>query len=187
MWRAAIGAGRVTRSWLSLYLCALGCVFGSVSCSPSTSSGGPVSPHAPVGEPPEFAFGVLDGSVVTSENTRGRVTVLLFAASYDITSQLAARRLNDVFRVRKPRFNAACIAVEAAENSVLVETFRDTLELGYPVAIADRVELRSIPAFANIDRVPTLVLLDKRGRERLRVFGPFEEKQLLAWLSASEQ
>jgi hypothetical protein len=160
-------------------LCVAGC---SSSKSPSVPA-----PHAPEGEPPEFAFGVLDGSVVTAENTRGRATALLFATSYDLASQLVARRLNDVYRVRKPRFNAACIALEAAQNAVLVETFRDTLELSYPVAIADRVELRSIAAFANIDRVPVLVVLDKRGRERLRVSGAFEEKHLRAWLSAAEE
>lgn len=143
--------------------------------------------HAPRGEPPEFAFGVLDGTVLTAENTRGRVTALLFAASYDLASQLVARRLDDVYRVRKPRFNAACIALEAAENAVLVETFRDTLDLHYPVAIADRVELRSVPSFASIDRVPTLVVLDRRGRERLRVSGAFEEKHLRAWLTAAEE
>ncbi|HET9931626.1 MAG TPA: hypothetical protein VFQ35_13090 [Polyangiaceae bacterium] len=148
---------------------------------------GPVAVHPPVGEPPEFAFGVLDGTVFTAENTRGRATALLFATSYDLASQLVARRLDEVYRVRKPRFNAACIALEAAENAVLVETFRDTLDLRYPVAIADRVELRSFPAFANIDRVPTLVVLDRRGRERLRVFGPFEAKHLRAWLSAAEE
>ncbi|MFZ5894231.1 MAG: TlpA family protein disulfide reductase [Myxococcota bacterium] len=157
-----------------------------MACGGSTKPAAP-SLHRPVGEPAEFAFGVLDGSVVTSENTRGRVTALLFATSYDLVSQLVARRLDEVYRVRKPRFNAACIALEAAQNAVLVETFRDTLELKYPVAIADRVELRSFPAFANIDRVPMLVLLDRRGRERLRVFGPFENKQLLEWLSAAEE
>lgn len=162
------------------------CVALLLSCGGARADGS-LSVHAPAGEPAEFAFGVLDGTVLTAENTRGRATALLFAASYDLASQLVARRLDAVFRVRKPRFNAACIALEAAENSVLVETFRDTLDLRYPVAIADRVELRSFPAFSNIDRVPTLVVLDRRGRERLRVFGPFEEKQLGAWLSAAEE
>jgi hypothetical protein len=163
------------------------CAALALSCASAPKSNAPPALHAPAGEPPEFAFGVLDGTVLTSENTRGRVTALLFGASYDMASQLVARRLDAVYRVRKPRFNAACIAVEAAENAVLVETFRDTLELHFPVAIADRVELRSFPAFANIDRVPTLVLLDRRGRERLRVFGAFEEKHLRAWLDAAEE
>ncbi|MGC4092152.1 MAG: hypothetical protein QM756_30575 [Polyangiaceae bacterium] len=70
---------------------------------------------------------------------------------------------------------------------MLVETFRDTVQLSYPVAIADRVELRSVAAFANIDRIPMLVLLDRRGRERLRVFGPFESKQLIEWLRAAQE
>src|SRR5689334_10064605 len=127
------------------------CVALLLSCGGARADGS-LSVHAPAGEPAEFAFGVLDGTVLTAENTRGRATALLFAASYDLASQLVARRLDAVFRVRKPRFNAACIALEAAESSVLVETFRDTLDLRYPVAIADRVELRSFPAFSNIDR-----------------------------------
>jgi hypothetical protein len=138
-------------------------------------------------EPRDFAFGVLDGSVVTAENTRGRVTVLLFATSYDLPSQVAARRLDEVLHQHQPRFNAACVVLEAADNAVLVETFRDTLHLSYPVAIADVVELRASPAFSQINRVPTTVVLDRRGRERLRHYGGFEAKELVSWLESVER
>lgn len=138
-------------------------------------------------EPREFAFGVLDGTVFTSENTRGRVTVLLFATSYDLPSQIAARRVDEVRSRHQPRFNAVCVVLEAADNAVLVETFRDSLRLGYPVAIADVVELRASTAFSKIDRVPTVVLLDRRGRERLRHYGGFEAKELVSWLESVER
>lgn len=135
----------------------------------------------------EFAFGVLDGSVFTAENTRGRVTVLLFATSYDLPSQIAARRLDEVLHRHQPRFNAVCVVLEAADNAVLVATFRDALHLSYPVAIADVVELRASSAFSEIDRVPTVVLLDRRGRERLRHYGGFEAKELVSWLESAER
>lgn len=138
-------------------------------------------------EPREFAFGVLDGTVFSAENTRGRVTVLLFATSYDLPSQVAARRLDEVLRRHQPRFNAACVVLEAADNAVLVATFRDALHLSYPVAIADVVELRASTAFSDIDRVPTVVLLDRRGRERLRHYGGFEAKELVSWLESVER
>jgi hypothetical protein len=153
--------------------------------------GGSRAPGADVAltrsEPRDFAFGVLDGTVVTAENTRGRVTVLLFATSYDLPSQVAARRLDEVLRRHQPRFNAACVVLEAADNAVLVETFRDSLRLSYPVAIADAVELRASPAFADINGVPTAVVLDRRGRERLRHFGVFEAKELESWLESVER
>ncbi|HWA73648.1 MAG TPA: hypothetical protein VG937_14985 [Polyangiaceae bacterium] len=138
-------------------------------------------------EPVEFAFGVLDGTVLTAENTRGRATVLLFATSYDLPSQVAARRLDEVLHQHQPRFNAACVVLEAADNAILVQTFRDTLHLSYPVAIADVVEIRSSTAFSKIDRVPTVVVLDRRGRERLRHYGGFEAKDLAAWLASVER
>jgi hypothetical protein len=129
-------------------------------------------------EPRDFAFGALDGSVVTGENTRGRATALLFVTTYDLGSQLAAGQLNELYRRHKPRFNAACVVLEAANNSVLVETFQRTLDLKYPVTLADAVELRASSAFANIDRVPTLVLLDRVGRERWRASGAIDPQEL---------
>lgn len=130
----------------------------------------------------EFGFGVLDGSVFTHENTRGRVTAILLVTTYDLPSQVAARRLGDAFHQHRPRINAACVALEAVDNVVLVQTFRDTLRLDYPVALADIVELRASSAFASVDRVPTLVILDRDGRERLRHAGLFESEELDAWL-----
>jgi hypothetical protein len=130
----------------------------------------------------EFAFGVLDGSVFTHENTRGRVTAILLVTTYDLPSQVAARRLGEAFHEHRPRINAACVALEAADNAVLVQTFRDTLRLDYPVALADVVELRASSAFASVDRVPMLVILDRNGRERIRHAGLFETEELDAWL-----
>ncbi len=160
------------------------CVLLLVACASSE----PVeSPNAHVGRELDFAFGALDGSVVTSENSRGRTTALLFVTTYDLPSHVAVRRLDDLLRRRKPRFNAAVVVLENPENAVLVQAFRDTLRVSCPVAIADLTELRSHPGFRSIDRVPLLVLVDRRGRERLRHAGAFEPDELGEWLRAAEE
>jgi hypothetical protein len=158
---------------------------GVVGCSPAAPPTSVASSER--SEPIEFAFGALDGSVVTQNSTHGRVTALLFVTSFDLPSQVAARRLADLQRTHRPRFNATAIALESAENATLVGVFRDTLSLPYPVAIADRVELQSSPAFSQIDRVPTLVLLDRDGRITHQHYGAFEPSTLEAWLRAAER
>ena len=157
----------------------------AVACSPAQPNAS--APRPVRGAAVEFAFGALDGSVVTHETTQGRVTALLFVTSFDLPSQVAARQLAEVQRVHRPRFNAAAVALESAENATLVAVFRDTLALPYPVTIADRVELQSSPAFAQIDRVPTLVLLDRQGLVSVQHYGAFERKNLEAWLHEAER
>ena len=156
----------------------------AVACSPAPR---PQSePALARGRPVEFAFAVLDGSVITHETTRGRVTALLFVTTFDLPSQAAARQLAEVQRSHVPRFNAAAIAIESAENATLVGVFRDTLALPYPVGIADQLELQALPVFANVDRVPTLILLDREGRPTHRHHGLFEPAALESWLRGTE-
>lgn len=95
--------------------------------------------------------------------------------------------LGAVHRVHVPRFNACAIVLESAESSVLADVFRRSLDLPFPVAIADSVELRSSAHFFDIDRVPTLVLLDREGREVVRHAGLFEDQELRAWMARAER
>jgi hypothetical protein len=138
------------------------------------------------GEELTFAFGTLDGRTVTGEGTRGRVTAILFVTTFDLSSQVAARRLGEAFRSHVPRFNALAVVLEAAENAVLVDVFRKSMHLSYPVAIADSVELKA-SAFDDVDRVPTLFVLDRSGRVRARHSGMFDAHALDAWLADAER
>jgi hypothetical protein len=139
------------------------------------------------GEELTFAFGTLDGRTVTGEGTRGRVTAILFVTTFDLSSQVAARRLGEAFRSHVPKFNALGVVLEAAENAVLVDVFRKSMNLPYPVAIADSVELKASPAFDDVDRVPTLFVLDRSGRVRSRHSGMFDARALDEWLAAAER
>jgi hypothetical protein len=134
----------------------------------------------------EFAYGTPSGEALTSGNTRGRVTALLFVATFDLTSQLMAKRLDEVIRRHKPRANAGAIALEAPNDAPLVDVFKSTLGLSYPVALTNSIGPERRGPFGTIDRVPTLIILDARGREVARAQGVISERDLDAALTGAQ-
>jgi hypothetical protein len=106
------------------------------------------------------------------------VTALLFVTTFDLPSQVMARRLDEVVRRHRPRVNAGAIVLEAPDHAMLADVFRSTLGLGYPVALATTPGVQHDGPFGTIDRVPTLVVLDRYGRETLRRFGNLTEQEL---------
>jgi hypothetical protein len=148
----------------------------------SGSDGVKASPVRPRSGPMSFAYGVPGGGTLDSASTRGRVTALLFVTTFDLPSQVMARRLDEVQRRRRPRINAGAVALEAPNAAPLVEVFRSTLGLGYPVGLTGSGAADAGP-FGTIDRVPTLVVLDSRGREVHRASGVVDAEMLERFLA----
>lgn len=144
-------------------------------------------PVAQRGEPLTFAFGTIDGRVVTGENTRGRVTLLLFVTTFDLPSQVAARRVAELVHSHVPKVQALAVVLEAAENAVLADVFSKSLGLSCPVALADSVELRASASFSNLARVPALVVLDREGRLVHQSVGLFSAKELDGWVKEAQR
>jgi hypothetical protein len=151
-----------------------------VACASGGEGSRAAAPRARSG-PVAFTYGVPGGGVVDSNSTRGRVTALLFVTTFDLPSQVMARRLDASLRSHRPRINAAAIAIEAPNAAPLVEVFRSTLGLAYPVALTGG-GAEDAGAFGTIDRVPTLVVLDARGREVHRAAGVVEAEMLELFL-----
>jgi hypothetical protein len=161
---------------LPLVLVAAGC---------GSKSEAPRSPHGPARSAPiAFAYGTPAGEELGSAGTRGRVTALLFVTTFDLPSQLMARRLDEVVQGHRPRVNAGAVALEAPNAAPLVDVFRTTLGLGYPVALSGGPQSRDGP-FGVIDRVPTLIVLDREGREVSRTHGVVDRALIEAALSAA--
>ena len=139
------------------------------------------------GQVQRYVFGTTDGEEISAESMHGRVTVLLFVTTFDLASQVAARQLNTVIHGHRPRFNAAAIVVEAAKYAPLADVFRSSLELSYPVAIADLSTLEQSSTLGEVRSVPTLLVLDAAGREVLRKTGAFEVSELEGWLARAER
>jgi hypothetical protein len=176
--------GRLPPSWVRVRRVAarlaLGMAAGAAVGCVSTSSPAPVSaePEPLRGEPLEFSFTGVDQEVVSSENTRGRVTLLAFVTTYDVTSQLVLRRVGDAIVRFVPRINAAAVVLEAPLYAELIPAYRDSLQLPFPVVMSDFATQQGRGPFATIQRVPTVLVLDRTGREVARRQGALSLEEI---------
>jgi hypothetical protein len=117
------------------------------------------------GAPIDFSFPPEGDQIVSSETMRGRATVLAFVTTYDLASQLMLRRLAELIVKFTPRSNAAAIVVEPPLYAELLPTYRESMQLPFPVVMADFATQSGRGYFGNLERVPTLVVLDRECRE----------------------
>lgn len=136
------------------------------------------------GPPLSFVYQTTDGGLLTSAELLGRFTVIAFAATYDLTSQAQLKVLGIVQRDHAPRLNVAALVLEPPENKPLVVAFAQGLDLHFPVALADAGTIAGHGAFEGLRAVPSVVILDREGREVLRHVGPLDVKQLEAALES---
>ena len=129
------------------------------------------SPKVTLGEPAQFSFGTIQGGEVSSDTTRGRSTALLFVTTYDLPSQAEAQMLRDVVRRHKPRANAAIVMMEAPRAAPLAQVWADSIGLDLPIAMASQTLLAGESELGRVLGVPTLIVLDRRGRVVARLEG----------------
>jgi len=125
----------------------------------------------PAGKPVHFAYRTTEGETFGARTTRGRATAVLFVTTYDLASQVEARRLEQLVHRQRPRINAGAVVLETEQYEVLADAFRTSLGLSYPVCLADQATREKEGPFGNLSRVPTLVVLDRDGVEVWRKEG----------------
>jgi hypothetical protein len=152
-------AVRMARAALTAWIAA-----SSSACVPSSVAES-LTARTPLKKGPValFSYPATDGSRVDGARMRGRFTVLLFITTFDSASQLMARQLNQILHTHVPRINAAAIVLEDSNYATFAQVFHDSLDLDYPVALADAATLRGESSFGPIRRVPTLVVLSPRA------------------------
>lgn len=124
----------------------------------------PVAAAPDLGEPVQFTFGTVAGGEVSSDTTRGRTTALLFVTTYDLPSQAEAQLLREVLSTHKPVANAAIVMMEPPHSAGLAQVWADALDLKWPIAMASQTLLAGESPLGHIAGVPTLIVLDRRGR-----------------------
>lgn len=134
-----------------------------------------------------FAYSTLDGQPLSTETVAGRITVIGFIATYDPLSQAQAQLLRALLRRHTPRLNVAALVLEPPENKPMAEAFIATLELNYPVALADEATIAGSGPFTGLHHVPSVVVLDREGREAWRHLGPVHTDALEAVVRAVEK
>lgn len=138
------------------------------------------------GEPVAFSFVDQAGEAVSSDSTRGRVTIAALVTTYDWGSQLVLRRVNQALGSHAPRINAFGVVLEAPSYGVLVSAFSNSLGLHFPLVMADQASLEGGGPFGPIDYVPTLVVLDRFGRVIERLKGLVSAEQIDGALDLAE-
>jgi hypothetical protein len=169
-------------------VCGLGLagLLGASSCAGSHgASGTSATSSRRQGAAIEFAFPPTEGQAVSSATTRGRVTLLAFVTTYDIASQVLLRRLAEVIARFTPRTNAVAVVMEAPLYAELLPAYRDSLSLPFPMVMADFATQQGNGPFGDIQAVPTVVVLDREGRETWRHQGPLTAKEISAALRAA--
>jgi len=119
----------------------------------------------------DYAFGAIDGSLINSADNRGRVTILLFGASYDLVTQAVSRRLNELWHSHTPRINVALLLLEPPQNVEMVRAYREMLSIDYPVGLASSGAGVAGGAFSPLQVIPTWIFLDKKGKLAAKGFG----------------
>jgi hypothetical protein len=126
---------------------------------------------APLGSPAGWIFATPEGKAYSSEDAKGRVTVILFFTTYDPASQIAVSRFDSELHQLKRRINAYGVALEPPNHALLVGVFRDSLHVTFPLLLPDPGTLEGQGPFGAIVAVPTWVVLDEYGREIWRRSG----------------
>jgi hypothetical protein len=148
--------------------------------SPTSSALTPVGTVEVTGAPVAFRYPNVLGGDLVSDDLRGRVTVLLLITTYDVPSQAEVLFLTQLHKEHVPRINAALIVLEPPESRDIVREYVRALSIGYPVGMADAATIAGRGPFENLQHVPSVVILDRGGRERFRHLGPMKYADLKA-------
>ncbi len=140
-------------------------------CGPKADAGPPVGITTKSGPPlPStenaalFAFDSLDERPVSSDAMRGKTSVIVFVTTGDIVGQAQVSYVVHMEKNDGDRVNYAMVALHPRKEIVLVESYRETLGVKFPVALADVAATNPGGPFGEIAAVPTIVILDPQGR-----------------------
>jgi hypothetical protein len=121
--------------------------------------------------PVDFDFDSLDSRPVSSEAMRGKPTVIAFVDTGSLPAQAQVDFLVAMAKRDGDKVNYAAVALERRENRELVEIYRKSLGVPFPMALADASTLAGGGPFGDVTAVPVTVILDRAGRAAWRVAG----------------
>ncbi|NUP04559.1 MAG: TlpA family protein disulfide reductase [Polyangiaceae bacterium] len=162
---------------------------GIAACAPAAPEGETptASPLASAGEAPASGDAVVfqwpnvtGGGQISNADLAGRVSVLVFVTTYDVPSQAQVRFLTQLSRDHVPRLNVVAVVLEPPEHQPMAAAYASTLDLKYPVVMADAATIRGEGPFAGLHHVPAVAILDRQGRERFRNLGLMDQAALEA-------
>ena len=133
------------------------------------------------GGAPEFRFDSLDAREVSSYALRGKPAVLAFVTTYDPISQMQVNYLVPL-AASLPGVGFALVMLQDGAQRELVEIYRDTLHVTFPVAIGDSATIAGGGPLGDVHVVPTIVVLGRDGKIVWRKAGGATGEEIRAHL-----
>ncbi len=118
-----------------------------------------------------FAYDSLDDRPVSSEATRGKPTVLTFVTTGSLPAQAQVDYLVVMAGHDGDRTNYMVVSLDPRDNRELVELYRKSLKIPFPVAMADDLTRSGSGSFGDVTVVPVTIVLDRQGRIVSRIDG----------------
>ena len=112
---------------------------------------------------PVWEFSSLDARPVASGAFGGKPVALVFVTTYDPICQQQVNydiALADEF----PNVSFALVALQEPSSRELVEIYRDTLKIKFPVALADAATIAGGGTLGDVHRIPATVLIGRDGK-----------------------
>jgi hypothetical protein len=133
--------------------------------------------------PVQFKLDSLDEREISTATVAGKPTVITFVTTWDLSSQAQVDYLVPMAKRDGAQVNYVMVALQTAQDRVLVEVFAHHLGVTFPAAIADDALIAGGGSFGALKAVPTTVILDRAARMVWRHVGIARPDEIRAGLS----
>jgi thiol-disulfide isomerase/thioredoxin len=135
-----------------------------VSCSAATRPPPPtLIPPASATALPELEYRLMSGEAWSSRASAGRVIVLDVWATYCAPCRKAFPKLD---RLAATYPDVVVVGLSVDDDDEVVRRFLDEVPAGFAIARDPQQSVQAAPL--SISRLPTVIVVDRRGRIRLR-------------------
>jgi peroxiredoxin len=142
-----------------------GCVLVTAqACGNRTGRNRSQRPPPPRHAPLDFSRPTVQGGVFRLSSLRGRVVIVSFFSTGCVPCQALFTRIQKV-QAALGKTRVAVVAVAVDRQRLFVEPYVETLSLPFPVLYGNLKILRAT-GLTHSPSVPTLFILDRRGRPR---------------------
>jgi hypothetical protein len=126
---------------------------------------------SPASAPVAFAYDSLDERPVSSAALQGKPAVIAFVTTGSLAAQAQVDFLVAMAGRDGDRVGYVVVSLDPTSNRELVELYRKSLKVPFPVAMADDTLRDGAGPFGDVTAVPVTVVLDRVGRIVARFAG----------------
>lgn len=143
----------------------LALLVAAAACFVACGGKGPeVAPLASREDARPFVFDSLDERPVSSEAFRGKPAVLVFLTTWDMASQAEVGIVSRMAERDGDKVRYAIVALHEKHERELVENYARALKVTFPVALGDSESRVGRGPLGDVHAIPTVLVLDARGR-----------------------